>query len=131
MNHLLFEMDGFVKYSSNIVIVAATNRLEAIDKALMRPGRFETVIHVDFPDLPARAEILQQYVDKKLKQTGELDVAAIASKTEGFSGAELSNLVNRAAIIATLQDAEKVQQEHLQQAVEDTITKCKLYQGFD
>jgi cell division protease FtsH len=98
LNQLLYEMDGF-NDNEDIVVLAATNRRDVLDQALLRPGRFDRIIRVPVPDKFSREKILEVYLKgKKLENT--FDVSSIAELTDGFSGAELKNLVNEAAIIS-------------------------------
>lgn len=102
LNQLLSEMDGF-QSSSSVVVIAATNTPEALDKAILRPGRFDTIISIDPPDMKGRMEVLQLYLGK-IKTDESVSAEEIAKGTTGFTGAELSNLVNMSAIrAATLQ----------------------------
>lgn len=102
LNQLLSEMDGF-QSSSSVVVIAATNTPEALDKAILRPGRFDTMVCIDPPDMKGRAEVLQLYLGK-IKADESVNAEEIAKGTIGFTGAELNNLVNLAAIRAgTLQ----------------------------
>lgn len=98
LNQLLVEMDGFGN-RDGIIIIAATNRPETLDKALLRPGRFDRQLTVPLPDLQGRADILKVYLDK-IKYDDTVDRMVIARGTPGFSGAELSNLINEATLLA-------------------------------
>ncbi|CCW60130.1 unnamed protein product [Phytomonas sp. EM1] len=100
LNQLLAEMDGF-QTNESVIILAATNTPETLDKALTRPGRLDTTVVVDPPDMKGRAEVLQLYLDK-IKVDGSVNAMEIARGTTGFTGAELSNLVNLAAIRAAV-----------------------------
>lgn len=106
LNQLLVEMDGFDS-SSGIVILAATNRPEILDPALLRAGRFDRQVLVDRPDRKGRAEILKVHV-KNIKLDPAVELEKVADLTPGFTGADLANLVNEAAIIATRRQAERV-----------------------
>ena len=115
LNQLLVEMDGF---SSNetIIVLAATNRPEMLDKALLRPGRFDRQITVPTPDLNGREEILKLHAkDKKLAE--DVNLKEIAGDTAGFTGAELANVLNEAAIIATREKHDKITVEDIDNAV--------------
>ena len=103
LNQLLTEMDGF-EQNDGIIVLAATNIPEALDPALTRPGRFDRMVHVPNPDIGGRREILEHYLEDKLT-TSDVDVDRIARGTTGFSGAELFNLVNMAAVQAAMADA--------------------------
>lgn len=100
LNQLLTEMDGFEKSDKPILVIGATNNPEVLDKALLRPGRFDRKIEVPYPDLVSREQILRVHI-KNIKVDENLDVKALAQITIGFSGAELANLVNEAALNAT------------------------------
>jgi cell division protease FtsH len=98
LNQLLVEMDGFNE-RTNIVIIAATNRVDVLDKALLRPGRFDRQISINKPDIKGRAEILKVH-SAKVRTAPDVNIAEIAKSTPGFSGADLANLVNESALIA-------------------------------
>ena len=116
LNQLLSEMDGF-DGSSGVVILAATNRPETLDKALLRPGRFDRRVPVELPDLKAREAILRVHA-KKVMMSDEIDYSAIAKATAGCSGAELANLVNEAALRAIKQNRRIVTQADLTESVD-------------
>ena len=111
LNQLLSEMNGF-KDRSNILVIGATNRVELLDPALIRPGRFDRQIHVDLPDHRGRQEILEMYW-AKLPHTEPIDLDLLSSRTVGMSGADLSNLVNEAALAAAQDGCAVVTQQHL------------------
>ncbi|SJZ43527.1 ATP-dependent zinc metalloprotease FtsH [Garciella nitratireducens] len=119
LNQLLTEMDGF-DGRKGVVILAATNRPESLDKALLRPGRFDRRIPVELPDLKGREAILRVHA-KKVKTEEFLDFNVIARSTSGASGADLANIVNEAALRAVRQGREKVSQEDLEESVEVVI----------
>jgi cell division protease FtsH len=98
LNQLLVEMDGF-DTQEGVIIIAATNRPDVLDPALLRPGRFDRQVTINLPDVNGREEILRVHV-KKIKLAGNVDLSRIAKGTPGFSGAELANLVNEAALLA-------------------------------
>ena len=98
LNQLLVEMDGF-SANDGVIIIAATNRPDILDKALLRPGRFDRQIVVDYPDVRGREEILKVHSEKK-PLAEDVDLSKIAKKTTGYSGADLANLLNEAAILA-------------------------------
>lgn len=106
LNQLLVEMDGF-EGNSGVIVIAATNRLESLDEALLRAGRFDRRVHVELPDAKGREEILKIYL--KNKKTS-LDLGSIALHTAGFSGAALANLVNEAAISALKRGSESIEE---------------------
>lgn len=116
LNQLLSEMDGF-SGKEGVVILAATNRPESLDKALLRPGRFDRRIPVELPDLKGREAILKVHA-KKVKVEPDLDYNAIARATAGASGAELANMVNEAAIRAVKMGREVINQSDLEESVE-------------
>ena len=119
LNQLLTEMDGF-DGSKGVIILAATNRPETLDKALLRPGRFDRRIPVELPDLDGREAVLRVHA-KKVMMDENVDFKAIARATSGASGAELANMVNEAALHAVKQNRRIVRQEDLMEAVETVI----------
>ena len=114
LNQLLTEMDGF-EPTSGIIVMAATNRPDVLDPALLRPGRFDRQVVVDLPPLDGRVAILQVHA-KKVKLAPSVDLARVARGTAGFSGADLANLLNEAALIAARHDKESVDSEDLDEA---------------
>ncbi len=116
LNQLLSEMDGF-EPDKGVVILAATNRPETLDKALLRPGRFDRRIPVELPDLAGREAILRVHA-KKVKLAADIDFNAIARSTSGASGADLANLINEAAIRAVKHDRQTIIQNDLEESVE-------------
>ena len=127
LNQLLVEMDGFDQ-SSAIVVIASTNRPDILDKALTRPGRFDREIAVNLADVSGREAILKVHARNLTLESG-LDLKWIARGTPGFSGAELANLMNEAAIAATRDDAEAVSRKHIEIA-RDRILMGAERQGF-
>ena len=119
LNALLSEMDGFDS-SKGIVILGATNRPETLDKALLRPGRFDRRINVELPDLKGRQDILKVHA-KKVKMNPNVDLNRIAKITPGGAGADLANMINEAALHAVRKGRKEVQQEDLLEAVEVVI----------
>ena len=115
LNQLLVEMDGF-KTEETIIILAATNRPEMLDKALLRPGRFDRQITIPAPDKKGRAEILRIH-SKGKKLAEDIDLESIAEDTAGFTGAELANILNEAAIIATKSEHNKIEKDDIEEAV--------------
>ena len=115
LNQLLVEMDGF-KTEETIIVLAATNRPEMLDKALLRPGRFDRQITIPAPDKKGRLEILKIH-SKDKKIADDLDLESIAEDTAGFTGAELANILNEAAIIATKCEHKKIEKEDVEEAV--------------
>ncbi len=114
LNQMLVEMDGF-DAQEGVIIIAATNRPDVLDPALLRPGRFDRRVEVSLPDVGGREEILKVHV-KKIKLTEGTDLKRIARGTPGFSGAELGNLVNEAALIAARLGQDAVTLDHLEEA---------------
>ncbi|GAA0237734.1 ATP-dependent zinc metalloprotease FtsH [Metaclostridioides mangenotii] len=119
LNQLLSEMDGF-DGGSGVVILAATNRPESLDKALLRPGRFDRRIPVELPDLGGRESILKVH-SKKIKISEDIDFNTIARATSGASGADLANIVNESALRAIKCNRDVVMQEDLEESVETVI----------
>lgn len=119
LNQLLAEIDGFDS-SEGVIILAATNRPEILDPALLRAGRFDRQILLSNPDQQGRIQILKVHI-KKIKVDTKLDLTRIASMTPGFSGADLANLVNEAALVATRKDAEAVTEQDFSEAIERIV----------
>lgn len=116
LNQILTEMDGF-ESDTSLIVIAATNRPDVLDKALLRPGRFDRRIHIDMPDLEARVKILELHAKNKIL-ADDINFREIAAKTVGFSGADIENLLNEAAI-ATVKNREKsITHARLLEAVE-------------
>lgn len=114
LNALLVEMDGF-ETNEGVIIIAATNRPDVLDQALLRPGRFDRQIVIDLPTLDGRVEILKLHA-KKIKLDSKVDLRRIARGTPGFSGADLANLINEAALIAARSNKESVGHGDLEEA---------------
>ncbi len=119
LNQLLAEMDGF-DTRVGVIIMAATNRPEILDQALMRPGRFDRMVVVDRPDLIGRIAILEVHA-RKVKLAEDVDLRSIAAQTPGAAGAELENIVNEAALLAARGGEEAVHQKDLQEAIERVL----------
>lgn len=119
LNQLLSEMDGF-NSDKGVIIMAATNRPDILDSALLRPGRFDRQILIDKPDLNGRMQVLEVH-SKKLKLSEDIDMKVLASQTPGFAGAELANLCNEAALMAARRDKEKVEMVDFQDAIERVV----------
>ena len=119
LNQLLVEMDGF-DIKDNVIIMAATNRPDVLDAALLRPGRFDRQILVDRPDLKGRAEILKIHTRGK-PLGGEIDLEVLARRTPGFTGADLANLVNEAALLAARHGKKEIEMVELEEAIERVI----------
>ncbi len=120
LNQLLAEMDGFAVGEATVIVLAATNRPEVLDPALLRPGRFDRQVLVDRPDLSGRELILKIHA-QKVKLGKDVDLKAIATRTPGFAGADLANLVNEAALLAARNQRETVAQEDFAEAIERVV----------
>lgn len=133
LNQLLVEMDGF-DTKAGIIILAATNRPEVLDPALLRSGRFDRQVLIDRPDRQGRKQILAIHV-KKVTLDKDVDLDKIAGITPGFSGADLANLVNEAALIATRKDSNAINMEHFTNAMERMMAglekKNRLLNAFE
>jgi ATP-dependent metalloprotease len=119
INQLLNEMDGFVS-NEGVIVLGATNRKDDLDKALLRPGRFDTQVEVPHPDVKGRKEILGLYLSK-IKHDDSVNVESLAARTTGFSGADLQNLVNTAAIRAAVDNKDWVGMAELEVAYDKQV----------
>jgi cell division protease FtsH len=119
LNQLLVEMDGFDS-QKGVIIMAATNRPDVLDPALVRPGRFDRQVVVDQPDLRGREEILQVHV-RGVALDRQVDLRVLASRTPGFTGADLANVVNEAALLAARREREAVTMVELEEAIDRTV----------
>lgn len=119
LNQLLVEMDGF-DIKDNVIIMAATNRPDVLDAALLRPGRFDRQIVVDRPDLKGRIEILKIHTRGK-PMADDIDLEVLARRTPGFTGADLANMVNEAALLAARHGKKRIEMEELEEAIERVI----------
>ncbi|WP_291274659.1 ATP-dependent zinc metalloprotease FtsH [Flavobacterium sp.] len=119
LNQLLTEMDGFGT-DTNVIVLAATNRADVLDKALMRAGRFDRQIYVDLPDIRERKEIFEVHL-KNIKKEEELDTDFLAKQTPGFSGADIANVCNEAALIAARKDKKAVNKQDFLDAVDRIV----------
>lgn len=119
LNQLLVEMDGF-EANENVILIAATNRPDVLDPALLRPGRFDRQVVVSNPDIKGREEILQVHV-KKVPLAKDVDLSVIARGTPGFSGADLANLVNEAALLAARKNKHKVTSSDFDEAKDKVL----------
>ncbi|MGB9661720.1 MAG: ATP-dependent zinc metalloprotease FtsH [Moorellaceae bacterium] len=119
LNQLLVEMDGF-NPNEGIIIIAATNRPDILDPALLRPGRFDRQIVVDVPDINGRKEILKVHVRGKPLEAG-VDLDVLARRTPGFTGADLANMVNEAALLAARRGKKKIAMQEMEEAIERVI----------
>lgn len=119
LNQILVEMDGF-EPTQNIIVIAATNRPDVLDPALLRPGRFDRRVMIDLPDLKDREEVLLVHARKK-PLAKNVDLKKIAERTAGFSGADLANILNEAAILAAREDKKEIVNENLFEAIEKVM----------
>jgi cell division protease FtsH len=119
LNQLLIELDGF-EVKEGIILIAATNRPDVLDPALLRPGRFDRRIHVPVPDLKGRYEILKVHA-KKIKISPSVDLNVVAQRTPGFAGADLANIINEAAIIAAKKNKNEVEFSDIEEAIEKSV----------
>ena len=124
LNQLLTEMDGFDQYEQTIVVLAATNMPEVLDKALLRPGRFDRVLYVPYPDYEARLELLKIHT-KKVPLDPQLDLKEVAESTQGLSGADIENLVNIAALKISQSSRTLINKSDFDQAYKDIMTSKK------
>ncbi len=120
LNQLLVEMDGFTD-NQNIIVMAATNRRDILDPALLRPGRFDRQITVNYPDIKGREEILKVHTKNK-KLSPDINLATIAKTTAGFTGADLENLVNEAALLAARKNRKAIVQADIEEASIKVVT---------
>lgn len=119
LNQILVEMDGFER-TTNVIVMAATNRPDVLDQALLRPGRFDRRVMLDMPDIKDREEILKIHsVGKPLAE--DVDLRMIAVRTPGFAGADLANIMNEGALLAARHNEKKVTQEHLLDSIEKVM----------
>jgi cell division protease FtsH len=116
LNQLLIELDGF-EQNQGIILIAATNRPDVIDPALLRPGRFDRQIAVPVPDMKGREEILKVH-SRTVKMAPSADLAVVARRTPGFAGADLANVINEAALLAARKNKEAVELSDLEEAIE-------------
>ncbi|NCX56390.1 MAG: ATP-dependent metallopeptidase FtsH/Yme1/Tma family protein, partial [Burkholderiaceae bacterium] len=121
LNQMLVEMDGF-EPNSGVIVIAATNRSDVLDKALLRPGRFDRQVHVGLPDIRGREQILKVHM-RKVPINSDVDAAVLARGTPGFSGADLANLVNESALFAARRNKRTVDMQDFEDA------KDKIYMG--
>jgi len=119
LNQILVEMDGF-EPNANIIVLAATNRPDVLDPALLRPGRFDRQVVIDIPDIKDRDEILQVHARKKPLTPGA-DLHKIAERTPGFSGADLENVLNEAAILAARRNKKTIDMEEMYESIEKVM----------
>ncbi|MCY3787704.1 MAG: AAA family ATPase, partial [Gemmatimonadetes bacterium] len=119
LNQLLTELDGF-DTNAGVILMAATNRPEILDPALLRPGRFDRTVAVDRPDVKGRAAILQIHA-KEVKLGPDVDLHKLAVRTPGFAGADLANVVNEAALLAARRDKDAITMSELEEAIERSV----------
>lgn len=119
LNQLLVEMDGFDE-NTNIIVIAATNRPDILDNALLRPGRFDRQIVINRPDILGREQILMVHAKNK-PLADEVDLKILAKRTPGFTGADLQNLLNEAALLAARHNKEKIQMDDLEEAIDKVM----------
>lgn len=119
LNQILVEMDGF-EPNSNVIVLAATNRPDVLDPALLRPGRFDRRVFIDYPDIKDREAILKHHTENKPLEK-DVSLKAVADRTPGFSGADLANLLNEAAILAARRDKHKIGQDEILESVEKAL----------
>ncbi|MFW6113887.1 MAG: ATP-dependent zinc metalloprotease FtsH, partial [Actinomycetota bacterium] len=124
LNQLLSEMDGFDP-QTGVIILAATNRPEVLDKAILRPGRFDRQIMIDRPDIRGREEILKVH-SRDVKLADDVDLKVIAARTPGFAGAELANVVNESALLAARKGKKEVHEGDFEQAIDRVIGGLEL-----
>ncbi|MDY6794125.1 MAG: ATP-dependent zinc metalloprotease FtsH [Actinomycetota bacterium] len=124
LNQLLSEMDGFDP-QTGVIILAATNRPEVLDKAILRPGRFDRQIMIDRPDIRGREEILKVHA-RRVRLSDDVNLKTIAARTPGFAGAELANVVNEAALLAARNDKKEVHEVDFEQAIDRVIGGLEL-----
>lgn len=133
LNQLLVEMDGFSS-EETIIVLAATNRPEMLDKALLRPGRFDRQITIPVPDLKGRLDILKIHSEDK-RLSDDVNLESIAEDTAGFTGAELANILNEAAIIATINKHDEIENSDVEEAVKKVTVglekKTRVYSEKD
>ena len=123
LNQLLVEMDGF-EGNDGVIVIAATNRPDVLDPALLRPGRFDRQVVVDLPDIRGREAILKVHM-RKVPLDSDVDPLVLARGTPGFSGADLANLINEAALFAARYSDKKIDQTHLD------LAKDKIMMGAE
>ncbi|WP_088188616.1 ATP-dependent zinc metalloprotease FtsH [Desulfosporosinus sp. FKA] len=133
LNQLLVEMDGF-NGNDGVIIIAATNRADVLDPALLRPGRFDRQIVVDAPDVKGREEILKVHAKGK-PITTEVDLEVIARRTAGFTGADISNLLNEAALLSARRGENQIRQQTIEESIERVIAgpekKTRVMSAFE
>ncbi len=129
LNSMLVEMDGF-DTSEGVIIIAATNRADVLDQALLRPGRFDRQIYVDLPDLQGREQILKVHA-RKIQLADDVDLNVIARGTPGLSGAELANLLNESALLAARRNKKRVDMQDVDDARNKVLFGLERRKGMD
>src|SRR5262249_41484880 len=119
LNQILVEMDGF-ESNSNVIVIAATNRPDVLDPALLRPGRFDRQVTLDLPDVKGRRAVLDVHVKGKPLE-GDVLLEVIAKQTPGFSGADLANLVTESALLAARRNRKRISMDEMNEAVDRVI----------
>jgi cell division protease FtsH len=119
LNQLLVEMDGFNE-NDGVIVIAATNRADVLDPALLRPGRFDRQVVVDVPDVKGREEILKVHV-KGMPLAKDVDLEVLARRTSGFTGADLANLINEAALLSARRNETQIRQQAMEDSIERVI----------
>ncbi|MCK5179276.1 MAG: AAA family ATPase, partial [Candidatus Omnitrophica bacterium] len=119
LNQLLVEMDGF-ESNEGVILIAATNRPDVLDPALLRPGRFDRQIVVPTPDVKGREGILKVHM-RKVPLADDVDMLTLANRTPGFAGADLANVINEAALLAARRDKSSVTMSELEEAIDRTV----------
>uniref|UniRef100_A0A7E4VWQ8 AAA domain-containing protein n=1 Tax=Panagrellus redivivus TaxID=6233 RepID=A0A7E4VWQ8_PANRE len=122
LNQLLVEMDGFTTDESSVIVIAATNRVDILDKALLRPGRFDRQIYVAVPDIKGRASIFRVHLSNLKTTLDKVELSRkLAAHTPGFSGADVANVCNEAALIAARDAGEEIGMKHFEMAIERVV----------
>jgi len=122
LNQLLVEMDGFNTGTTNVIVLAATNRMDILDKALLRPGRFDRQIYVPAPDIKGRASIFKVHLGSLKTEVDKIDLAKkMAALTPGFTGADIANVCNEAALIAARELSQSIVMKHFEAAIERVV----------
>ena len=128
LNQILNETDGFTPHQ-DVVVLAATNRPDVLDKALLRPGRFDRKVYLELPDLPARRATLERHA-RKIALAGDVELDRLAARPVGFSGADLKNLINEAALLAGRRQRDRVDMELLSTARDKLVLGAERDQGM-
>ena len=122
LNQMLVEMDGFNTGKTNVIVMAATNRLDILDKAVLRPGRFDRQIYVSAPDIKGRASIFKVHLSGLKSELDKVELSRkLSALTPGFTGADIANVCNEAALIAARELSSTIVHKHFEQAIERVI----------